>query len=112
MRKRSFLSVLWPLSLFGLAACGGNNSPDQAALIDQSTGKVTVLVATCSGCHSDTSGGIASLGGYSPAALEQSLLSYKSDADGSTVMHRLARGYSEADIELISNYLGEEAAEQ
>ena len=111
MPKRSILSVLWPLSLIGLAACGGDNSVDQAGLIDQSTGKTALLATTCSGCHSDTSGGIATLDGYSVAALKQSLLSYKSDADGSTVMHRLARGYSNADIELISNYLGEEAAE-
>lgn len=111
MPKRSLLSVLWPLSLIGLAACGGDNKVDQADLIEQSTGKAALLTATCSGCHSDTSGGINTLNGYSVGALKQSLLSYKSDTSGSTVMHRLARGYSDADIELISSYLGEEAAE-
>lgn len=111
MPKRSLLSVLWPLSLIGLAACGGDNKVDQADLIEQSTGNAALLAATCSGCHSDTSSGINTLNGYSVGALRQSMLSYKSDTSGSTVMHRLARGYSDADIELISSYLGEEAAE-
>ena len=34
------------------------------------------------------------------------LSDYRNDAEGTTVMHRLMRGYSEADIEAISAYLG------
>lgn len=101
-------SVLWPLSLFGLAACGGANGPDHPQTVEQSTGKAALLAATCSGCHSDVSTGIASLEGYSADALQLSLSNYKSDSTGTTVMHRLARGYSETDIELISLYLGAE----
>ncbi|MEL6415308.1 MAG: hypothetical protein AAFQ15_10270, partial [Pseudomonadota bacterium] len=101
-------SVLGSLSLLGLAACGGADAPDQSQTLDAQTGKAALLAAACSGCHSDVSDGIASLQGYSVEALQASLSNYKSDADGTTVMHRLARGYSETDIELISLYLGAE----
>lgn len=46
------------------------------------------------------------ISGWTPQALKLSLLDYKTDETGSTVMHRLARGYSEDDIALISEYLG------
>lgn len=102
------LSVLWPLSLLGLAACGGGNDPNQPLTVENSTGKAALLAATCSGCHSEVSTGIASLQGYSAKALQLSLSNYKSDTDGTTVMHRLARGYSDTHIEQISAYLGTE----
>lgn len=106
MPKLRALSVLGSLSLLGLAACGGADTPEQTQTMDAQTGEAALLAAACSGCHSDVSGGIASLQGYSADALQLSLSNYKSDADGTTVMHRLARGYSETDIELISLYLG------
>jgi sulfide dehydrogenase cytochrome subunit len=39
------------------------------------------------------------------------LLRYRSDADGGSVMHRMMRGYSEADIEAISAFLAEGVSE-
>ena len=104
-------SVLGSLSLLGLAACSGTEGSDLTPSIEQNTGKAALLASACSGCHSDVSAGIASLQNYSEEALQLSLSTYKSDADGTTVMHRLARGYSEADIELISQYLGAETVE-
>ena len=104
-------SAFWSLSLLGLAACGGTADLNQSPSVDQTTGKAALLAAACSGCHSDVSSGIASLQGYSADALQASLSNYKSDPEGTTVMHRLARGYSEADIELISVYLGAEGVE-
>ncbi|NQY39762.1 MAG: hypothetical protein HRT80_06650 [Henriciella sp.] len=104
-------SVLGSLSLLGLAACGGADGPQQSQNVEQSTGKASLLATACSGCHSDVSTGIASLQGYSVEALQLSLSNYKSDAEGTTVMHRLARGYSETDIALISQYLGAEDLE-
>ena len=76
----------------------------------ESTDRAKQLALACSGCHSSEAGAIASLDGYSVDLMEQSLLAYKSDEDGTTVMHRLARGYSDTDIKLISAYLGQEDA--
>jgi len=33
-------------------------------------------------------------------------MAYKSDQSGTTVMHRIARGYTQTEIETISAYLG------
>ncbi len=110
MPKPSLLSVLGSLCLLGLAACGGAESTDHTQKVSQSTGKAALLAAACSGCHSNVSGGIAFLEDHTADALRESLLFYKTDAEGTTVMHRLARGYTEADIDLISDYLGAEGA--
>ena len=111
MPNPSVSSALWSLSLLGLAACGGTADPNQPQSVEQTTGKAALLAAACSGCHSDVSSGIVSLQGYSADALQLSLSTYKTDPNGTTVMHRLARGYSETDIEQISLYLGTEDGE-
>lgn len=69
------------------------------------------LSLSCSGCHSPAGGAITSLEGRTAENIRQALMIYYQDTDGATVMHRMIRGYSEADIEAISAYLGEEAAE-
>ncbi|KCZ94123.1 c-type cytochrome [Hyphomonas johnsonii] len=38
------------------------------------------------------------------------MATYKYDPDGTTVMHRLARGYSDEQIAMISDYLATETA--
>ena len=112
MPKPRRLNMLVPLSLMSLAAC----SPSGPQTITSSTpdrlSDAAQLAVTCSGCHSDVSGGIVSLTGYSEAALKIALQRYKTDPDGTTVMHRLARGYSDENIAAISAYLAtQEAAE-
>lgn len=106
-------SALGSLSLLSLVACGAGGDVEeqlQAGQFESSTSQAAQLVLACSGCHSDQAGAIASLNDYPTELLRESLLTYKTDATGSTVMHRLARGYTEADIELISAYLGTEGA--
>ena len=113
MPKPRPLSALGALRLLGLAACGADNSSNEMMVdlsVAESTNRAAQLALACSGCLSPDAGAIAFLDGYSANLMEQSLLSYKSGANGTTVMHRLARGYSDADIKLISEYLGHEAA--
>lgn len=93
---------IWCLVVFigGLSACGPAN--EAPALEDKSAAR---LSAACSGCHMPGGRAIADLTGLSEVELSQSLLGYKTDEAGTTVMHRLARGYSEDDIAAISAYL-------
>ena len=102
--------ALLPLAI---AACGTAPEPPtetaQPAVADISAG--AALALSCSGCHSPAGGAISSLEGRPADNLRQALLLYYQDADGTTVMHRMIRGYTEADIEAISTYLSEEAAE-
>lgn len=101
-----------------LAACGSVNerngsSSDSSNLTmsDMQIDTGEALSASCSGCHSGESDtAMGPLEGRSASALASAMNFYRTDADGTTVMHRIARGYSEADVEAISSYLsgGEE----
>ncbi|ABI76707.1 putative sulfide dehydrogenase, cytochrome subunit [Hyphomonas neptunium ATCC 15444] len=96
-----------------IAACGtAPTAPVEtpaATEADMSLG--AALALSCSGCHSPAGGAITNLEGRTADNIRQALLVYYQDPDGTTVMHRMIRGYSEADIEAISAYLGEEATE-
>lgn len=99
-----------PLALLLIAACGNEVGRDQssdAPDLTIATDRGAVLALACSGCHSSESGAIVSLDSYDADQMRDALLQYQSDANGTTVMHRLARGYSAEDIDLVSAYLGQ-----
>ncbi len=66
---------------------------------------VAALSSSCSGCHSAGGSAIVELEGLSATELFEKLSFYKQDTDGTTVMHRLARGYSDEQIRSISSHL-------
>ena len=96
------------LGALAVVACGGSGSERASVSEASDTDVASVLVMACTGCHSDQSGAIASLNVYDSDQLRDALLQYKTDVDGTTVMHRLARGYSDAEIDLISAQLGQD----
>jgi sulfide dehydrogenase cytochrome subunit len=62
---------------------------------------VTILAATCSGCHgagADGSGGIPGLKGQQQAYLSDQLKAFKAGSRPATVMNRLAKGYTDEEI--------------
>ena len=69
-------------------------------------GRPASLALTCGGCHSAGGDAIKSIDGYTAEAIRTALERYKLESEGTTVMHRLVRGYSDADIQDISAYLG------
>ncbi|WOR16180.1 hypothetical protein RYZ27_05825 [Hyphomonas sp. FCG-A18] len=92
-----------------LAACGGAGPvepPESAIGLDAELARVSALAASCSGCHAVSGGAIVDLSDYTEAKLKAALETYRTDMDGTTVMHRLARGYSEEEIAAIASYLG------
>ena len=70
-------------------------------------GRTAMLAMACSGCHSDVGEAVVSLDGYSEDQLVTLLTAYKTETEGTTVMHRLMRGYGETDIEAVSAYLAD-----
>ena len=66
-----------------------------------------LLAASCSGCHAEqvSEDGSTSLYGRNAADIRTELLAFKSGEREGTVMNRIARGYSELEIELLSNYI-------
>jgi len=90
-------------AVFALAAGAAQAQPDAASAHAQS------LAATCAACHG-TAGrpppgaAIAPLAGMPAAILVARMQAFKSGARPSTVMQQLARGYSDAQIELLAGY--------
>ena len=75
----------------------------------QATFDVTVLAGACANCHGTdgrSPGGIPSLAGRPEAVLKAQMLAYKSDAApvGTTIMNRLAKGYSDEEISALAHY--------
>ena len=95
-----------------LCACSPSDVPadeDEArAAVPVELSDTAALALTCTGCHSAVGGGIVSLDGYTAEAILTPLENYKLEADGTTVMHRLVRGYSEDELEAVSAYLGKD----
>ena len=92
-----------------LAACGGAGTvepPEPVTGLDAELTRVSSLAASCSGCHAVSGGAIIDLSDYTAAKLKTALQTYRTDLEGTTVMHRLARGYSEEEIAAIASYLG------
>jgi sulfide dehydrogenase cytochrome subunit len=84
------------LALFGLSAWAG-------AEVSQ----VRSMAATCANCHG-TEGiaqpGMDSLAGQPRDVLLQKMLDYKSGKRPATVMHQLAKGYSDEQLEQLAGY--------
>ena len=97
----AFVGVL--SALLCVSSCGETHSEaETTAPLDRQQS----LVMACSTCHAETNRHIPQLAGLPEQALLDALLLYKSDASGTSVMHRLVRGYSESDLELIAQELG------
>jgi cytochrome c553 len=74
--------------------------------------EAAALASTCSGCHALQNAGtaIVSLQGLAAPEIQNRLLSFKKPADGFTAMHRIARGYTDAQIAVIARYIASQAA--
>ena len=69
------------------------------------------LAASCAGCHGITGNtltGMPPLAGQSREALLRTLKDYKEGKRPATVMHQLAKGYTDAQLELIAAYYAEQ----
>ena len=63
------------------------------------------LSNACAGCHGGD-GAIPSLDGLSSAEIAELMRSLKNDSVLVTVMNRIAKGYTDKEIDAIANYLG------
>lgn len=99
----------------GLAACGEPGSPAaappaEAMVLSPGAEPAALLSASCSGCHIGPAGQpapIPGIEGLTAEAMAALLTKYRLEADGETVMHRIARGYTEDELATIAAYLGQ-----
>lgn len=97
-----------------VSACGEVGAPQSSVSQSVSVSNPVALStgaqlsAVCSGCHTGETTAFASLSGLTASELQEKFSVYVEDPAGTTVMHRIARGYSEAEIDAIAAYLGAE----
>ena len=68
-----------------------------------------ILASTCFACHGTdgkSPGAIPSLHGYPAEVLERQLKGFRDGTRAATVMNRHAKGYTDEEIKLLSEYLG------
>ena len=98
-----------------LSACGPNSADQDvaprgerasalanAAALTQSA----TLAATCSGCHAAGNTAMIDFATYTRDSLSARLIQYRAET-GPTVMHRIARGYTDDQLTEIAAYLTE-----
>lgn len=94
------------LGLLALSWLAGACSPASEHSAEAESPPPSLITASCSGCHAAEGKAIAGLEGRSAIELRAALMRYKSEENGRTVMHRIARGFSDAEITEISSALG------
>ncbi len=107
-RKAAILMLL--LTVAGsviLPACQTTQPPAKAAapITAAAAANMGNNCFTCHGPEGRSPGSIPSLAGKSADALVKSIQDFKSGARASTVMGRHAKGYTDAEIAAIANYI-------
>jgi sulfide dehydrogenase cytochrome subunit len=78
-----------------------------SVLAEQKIASDSMLANTCSGCHGNTGvstgPGIPSIRGLSKDYFVEIMMAYKEDKAYSTIMGRIAKGYSEKEIEAMAD---------
>lgn len=64
------------------------------------------IVLNCRNCHSADSSEIPSLQTLSSEQISRMLLDYKYDKTPTTLMPRIAKGYSDQELKAVADYLG------
>ena len=70
--------------------------------------QIESLVFTCYTCHGtdgESPGDIPSLKGETAEKIKEKLLAFQQDQNDPTIMNRIAKGYSEDEINRIADYL-------
>lgn len=82
----------------------------QAAKADQAS--AAVLASTCFSCHGDagkSAGAMPSINGKPAKLLELNMKAFRDGKRESTVMQRIAKGFDDAEIKALSEYLARHA---
>ena len=103
--KRYFIKMFLPF-WFTLIIIGTDfGGFSMSAQAEDPKGELLALSCTsCHGTHGLSPGAMPTLYGKSLEYIEQTMQEYKSDNRPSTMMHRIAKGYTLEEIRLISKY--------
>lgn len=97
-------AVLLVMSTDHVWAASDNGSG--AAVSSPALSQAAALAATCSGCHGVDAGPEGtSLRTLKAEEIQTLMATFRRETGGFTVMHRLARGYTDAQIALIARHI-------
>lgn len=99
MRSRDKKTIALALLLAG-SALSALSAPSQAA--DPTTGRN--LAATCAQCHGTDGKSIPGLAGKNEAYLTILLKNFRDGKGAPTLMHQIAKGFSDEQIDLMAAY--------
>ena len=84
---------------------------ESAFALDEHPGRF--LAANCTGCHGTQGrsvGGLPSLAGLDRSYILNAMEEFKTGARAATIMHQHAKGYNDAQVELIADYFAAQKA--
>ena len=93
------------LLLAALASCAAFASPVSAQGADPNLGRN--LAAACANCHGPngvSQQGMPSLAGQQGSQLAQQMRDFRAGKRPATIMHQLAKGYSDEQIDALATY--------
>jgi cytochrome c553 len=73
------------------------------------TSAAALMAASCAGCHAGgttADAGLPAIDALTPSQIAEALRGFRDGSLPGTLMPRIARGYDDAQIELVSEYLG------
>ena len=104
MKKTRWIAVLvWLLATSAALAQGGPAIPANAAY----------LAANCANCHGTTGnakGAMPSLAGQPKAYIVEQMRAFRDGKRTATIMHQLAKGYTDPQIEVIADHFARQSA--
>lgn len=74
-------------------------------------GRVPYFAANCANCHGTdgkAASAIPALAGRDRAYLEETMQAFKTGARPATIMHQLAKGYSDEEIAVLADYFAKQ----
>jgi cytochrome c553 len=102
-----------PRLLLGLAllSCVAFSLPARAQAPDPRLGRnLAAACANCHGTHGASVQGMPTLAGQSKAYLIERMQEFKAGKRPATIMHQLAKGYSDEQIEALATYFSAQKA--
>jgi cytochrome subunit of sulfide dehydrogenase len=100
-----------PASIAAITAAAAALAAGSAAAQSPDPQLARNLAATCANCHGTdgvSQGGTATLAGAGRAELAAKLAAFKSGAAPGTIMPQLAKGYSDAQLELVAAWFAQQ----
>ena len=96
--KRKLVGML----LGGSAALSAANAPADRVPVN-----AEALASSCSGCHSVADSSIPNLDSLTSDQIENYMLAFRSEERDGTVMQRIAKGYSAAEIKSLAQAIAQ-----